>query len=156
MLKEVISTKGDRKWQGIPGIEIAPNGRLWASVYTGGSHEPHVDNHILLMTSADGVLWTEPKLAIEGDSVTRLFDPTLWHDDSGKLWLIYNLASIEKREYSVWAINTDDSSGPEPVWSEPKKLSRRSNSLLCDSKNMIFVSAASALEIATKYRIGKY
>jgi len=27
---------GARTWQGIPGIERAPNGRLWAIWYTGG------------------------------------------------------------------------------------------------------------------------
>jgi PIN domain nuclease of toxin-antitoxin system len=41
-------------------------------------------------------------------------------------------------------------------WSEPRKLSKRSISLLRDPYNKISVSAASAWEIATKHRIGKY
>jgi PIN domain nuclease of toxin-antitoxin system len=41
-------------------------------------------------------------------------------------------------------------------WSKPEKLSRRVLALLRDPENGVFVSAASAWEIATKYRIGKY
>ena len=41
-------------------------------------------------------------------------------------------------------------------WSEPDKLSGRSMSLLRDPTNKVYVSSASAWEIATKYRIGKY
>lgn len=41
-------------------------------------------------------------------------------------------------------------------WSEPERLSRRALSLIKDPTNDFWVSAASAWEIATKYRIGKY
>ncbi len=41
-------------------------------------------------------------------------------------------------------------------WSQPDKLSPRVVALLRDPENTVFVSAASAWEIATKYRIGKY
>jgi PIN domain nuclease of toxin-antitoxin system len=40
-------------------------------------------------------------------------------------------------------------------WGEPDKLSRRVLALLRDPSNQVFVSAASAWEISTKYRIGK-
>ncbi len=122
MDKKIISTKEDRQWQGIPGIEVASNGRLWAVVYSGGPKEPHVDNHILIMTSFDGNTWEKPQVIVEQDAVTRVFDPTLWHDPSGRLWLIYNRASIEKRDYSVWAITTKESTLADPKWSEPRKL----------------------------------
>ena len=41
-------------------------------------------------------------------------------------------------------------------WAEPEKLTERSMTLLRDSSNKIWVSAASAWEVATKFRIGKY
>jgi PIN domain nuclease of toxin-antitoxin system len=41
-------------------------------------------------------------------------------------------------------------------WSTPEKLSSRVLSLMKDPENRFFVSAASAWEIATKYRIGKF
>jgi PIN domain nuclease of toxin-antitoxin system len=40
-------------------------------------------------------------------------------------------------------------------WSEPAKLSARVRALLADSSTDVTVSAASAWEIATKFRIGK-
>lgn len=41
-------------------------------------------------------------------------------------------------------------------WSEPVRLSPRVLGLLQDRANRVLVSAASAWEIATKHRIGKY
>ena len=41
-------------------------------------------------------------------------------------------------------------------WSQPDRLSSRVRALLRDPANTILVSAASAWEVATKYRIGKY
>ena len=41
-------------------------------------------------------------------------------------------------------------------WSEPENLSARALSLIKDPENRCLVSAASAWEVATKYRIGKY
>jgi PIN domain nuclease of toxin-antitoxin system len=38
---------------------------------------------------------------------------------------------------------------------EPQKLSKQAKTLLEDSNNALFVSSASAWEIATKYRLGK-
>ena len=40
-------------------------------------------------------------------------------------------------------------------WSTPRKLSARVLSLLKDPENRCYVSAASAWEITTKYRVGK-
>jgi PIN domain nuclease of toxin-antitoxin system len=41
-------------------------------------------------------------------------------------------------------------------WSDPDRLTARVDSLLRDPANTIHVSAASAWEIATKHRIGKF
>lgn len=41
-------------------------------------------------------------------------------------------------------------------WAEPEKLSLRCSSLIQDSANAIWISAGSAWEISTKYRIGKF
>ena len=41
-------------------------------------------------------------------------------------------------------------------WSEPERLSPRSRALIIDPLNKVFVSAASAWEVSTKYRIGRY
>ena len=41
-------------------------------------------------------------------------------------------------------------------WSEPERLSKRALALIRDPENKVFISAASAWEIATKYRLQKY
>jgi len=41
-------------------------------------------------------------------------------------------------------------------WSDPERLSFRVLSLIKDPKNRFLVSATSAWEVATKFRIGKY
>lgn len=41
-------------------------------------------------------------------------------------------------------------------WSEPHRLSARVSALVRDSANRVLVSAASAWELATKVRIGRY
>ncbi|HEY3377567.1 MAG TPA: sialidase family protein [Armatimonadota bacterium] len=72
-----------RHWQGIPGIERAANGRLWATWYTGGyGEEP--GNHVVLVTSEDeGQSWSEPVLVVLPADGGRTFDPCLWLDPRG-------------------------------------------------------------------------
>src|SRR5438445_134842 len=50
-----------RKWQGIPSIEVAPGGRLWATWYGGPAGEGEPGNHQTLVTSSDGgKTWSDP------------------------------------------------------------------------------------------------
>lgn len=42
------------------------------------------------------------------------------------------------------------------AWAEPEKLSRQMRGLLEDPHNKVWVSAASAWEIATQHRLGNY
>ncbi len=123
MKKSIISKKGKRLWQGIPGIEISPKGRLWATFYSGGPKEPHPDNYILLCSSIDqGETWSEPIIVMKKGPKTRVFDPTLWHDPEDNLWLIYNQGSLANHDCSVWAIKTPDSDQENPKWSDPFKI----------------------------------
>jgi hypothetical protein len=66
-----------RIFQGIPGIERAKNGRLWALWYAGGPDEPGEGpgNYVVLVTSADdGRSWSAPKLVVDppGPAVAAL------------------------------------------------------------------------------------
>ena len=120
----VVSTKGKRKWQGIPGIEITKAGKLAVTFYSGGKKEPDTKNHIMLCESLDaGKTWSEPDIIAEcGNKHTRLFDPTLWHDPKGRLWLIYNQGSKKLKDHTIWAIICDDFDAATPVWSAPVKI----------------------------------
>lgn len=80
-----------RMFQGIPGVERAKNGRLWATWYGGGVTEDR-HNYVMLVTSGDdGTTWSGLKLVIDpdGDGPCRAFDPCLWHDPQGRLWLCW-------------------------------------------------------------------
>ncbi|MCX5662484.1 MAG: sialidase family protein [Planctomycetota bacterium] len=79
-----------RQFQGIPGIERSPGGRLWATWY-GGTPGEGPGNYVLLAWSEDGgETWPEPPLIIAPPSPEhRVFDPCLWTDPRGRLWLFY-------------------------------------------------------------------
>lgn len=113
-----------RAFQGIPGIERAPNGRLWALWYAGGQGEGPA-NYVLLVTSGDdGKTWSGPKLVIDPPGPVRAYDPCLWHDPQGRLWLFWAQShNWWDGRSGVWAITTDSAGDEHPTWSAPRRLS---------------------------------
>jgi len=111
-----------RMFQGIPGIECAPNGRLWATWYGGGVTE-NQHNYILLYTSGDdGQTWQRVLiLDPDGAGPVRAFDPCLWHDPDGKLWLTW-AQSAPGQSPCLLGITTTDSGNATTNWSAPRKL----------------------------------
>jgi len=115
-----------RQFQGIPSIERAANGRLWAVWYGGGITENR-DNYLMAVTSADdGETWSGLKLVIDpdGPGPVRTFDATLWHDPQGRMWLFYSQSyegDIANR-CCVWASVTENSGDEDPVWSAPRPI----------------------------------
>src|SRR3989442_554326 len=80
----------NRKFQGIPGIEQARNGRLWAVWYSGDTREGP-QNYVVLATSADeGKNWSGPRLIIDPEGFVRAFDAGLWHDPQDRLWAFWS------------------------------------------------------------------
>lgn len=123
MRSHLISTKGDRRWQGIPSIERAANGRLWCAFFSGGPREPDLQNHILLTTSDDdGTTWAPPTVVVDPPGQTRAYDPCLWLDPAGRLWLFYNLAAMTTKLFAAMAIVADDPTGATPAWSDPRHV----------------------------------
>ncbi len=119
--------ESQRKWQGIPAIERAANGRLWAAWYTGGRTED-CNNHVVLVTSMDnGLTWTEPVLVIDPPGHVRSADPVLWHDPLGRLWLFWMQTGtyggqVFDGRAGVWAAIAEDSSEASPAWSAPRRI----------------------------------
>ena len=113
-----------RAFQGIPGIERAADGRLWATWYAGGPGEGP-ENYVLLATSDnDGRTWSPPKLVIDPPDLVRAFDPCLWHDPLGRLWLFWAQGYHHwDGRAGVWAIVTENAGVENPAWSEPRWLS---------------------------------
>ncbi len=116
-----------RKWQGIPAIERAANGRLWAAWYSGGRTED-TNNHVLLVTSMDrGLTWSEPVLVIDPPDHIRAADPVLWHDPHGRLWLFWMQTGTYDGQVfdgrgGVWATVAENSNEADPSWSTPLRI----------------------------------
>ncbi len=136
-----------RMFQCVMGIEVAPNGRLWATWDSGGYGEGE-DNFILLSTSGDGGrTWSKPVLIV--DPPFRASYSMLWLDPGGRLWFTFNLwpirkanedevgwkekfpdiqsyqAFVEKYNYRAsqfWAMTTDRPGEATPAWSEPRLI----------------------------------
>tara|TARA_R110000850_G_scaffold205605_11_gene331825 strand:+ start:331 stop:1512 length:1182 start_codon:yes stop_codon:yes gene_type:complete len=112
-----------RMFQGIPGLSRAANGRLWALWYAGGTGEGEL-NYVVLVTSGDdGKTWSGPKLVIDPPGPVRAYDPAIWHDPSGRMWVFWaqSYRWWDGRS-GVWAITTDDSDQENPKWTEPRRL----------------------------------
>jgi predicted neuraminidase len=123
MEQHIVATRGERPWQGIPSIERASNGRLWCTFFSGGPREPDSENEILITTSTDdGVTWSEPEAIISPAGNTRAYDPCLWHDPAGRLWLFYNLADRNEGFFTLWALVAANSAEADPSWSSPRRI----------------------------------
>ena len=81
-----------RTWQGIPGLERTPNGRVFVSWFTGGPKEPAPNNTVVLSSSDDdGRTFSAPEaMALPLSDGTRCYDPCLWIDPKGRLWYLFN------------------------------------------------------------------
>jgi len=112
-----------RVFQGIPGIERAANGRLWATWYGGGPGEGP-ENYCMLATSGDdGNTWSGVKLVVDPPGIVRAFDPCLWHDPQGRLWFFWaQSVTLWDGRAGVWAVVTEQSDRENSVWSEPRRL----------------------------------
>jgi hypothetical protein len=113
----------NRKFQGIPGIERASNGRLWVLWYSGDTREGP-QNYVVLVTSGDdGKTWSAPKLVIDPPGFVRAFDACLWHDPEGRMWLFWTQAAGHwDGRGGIWAMVTKDAASDRPHWSKPRRI----------------------------------
>jgi len=112
-----------RLWQGIPTLERSSDGRLWAAWYSGNKGE-RPGNYVLLVRSPDdGASWSAPVLVIAPSEPVRAFDPCLWSDPGGHLWLFWaqSCGRFDGR-CGVWAICCNDPRGKAPLWSTPTRM----------------------------------
>ena len=115
---------GNREWQGMPGLaRDGKSGRLWATWYSGGTGEGS-DNWVVLYTSADdGNSWTGPVVVVDHVHPVRVYDPNLWVDPNGRMWLIWAQSNTYfDGRCGTWMIYTDNPESQTPTWSEPVRV----------------------------------
>lgn len=113
-----------RIWQGIPSLERSPRGRLFTVFYSGMSGEQSGNFVVLAASDDDGRTWTDPVLVVRHeDPQMRVFDPNVWLDPLGRLWLTWaqSRGFFDGRD-GVWAIRCDRSDDLELRWSEPQRI----------------------------------
>lgn len=113
-----------RLWQGIPGIERTPGGRLFAAWYSGGKTEEPGNIVILEMSDDDGKTWTDGLCVVRHDDPeVRCFDEALWMDPRGRLWLFWTQSRLfYDGRNGVWCAVCDDPDAAEITFSEPRRL----------------------------------
>ena len=112
-----------RRFQGIPTLEGSPGGRLWAAWYGGGVTEDR-HNYVMLVTSRDdGRTWSGLKLVIDPDrdGPVRAFDPCLWCDPLGRLWLFW-AQRANKGQAHLFATVTENPDEERPLWTRPRRI----------------------------------
>lgn len=113
----------NQEWAGIPGIEITPRGRIFVTCFSGGPHEPDPANTIYLSSSDDdGQTFSPPCIMAIPRDGARAFDPTLWRDPLGRLWLIFNRGNKDNADHGICARLCADPDAIEPVWTEERCL----------------------------------
>ncbi|MFT4692851.1 MAG: hypothetical protein ACI9OD_005091 [Limisphaerales bacterium] len=119
------TVKSARGAQGVPAIERAANGRLWASWYAGPSPRgvESSKSYVVLATSGDdGVTWSE-QLLVRAPRFVHTYDPCLWIDPRGRLWFFWaQSAGVQDGRMGVWAIVTEDPGAEKPEWTEPRRI----------------------------------
>ena len=118
--------KSSRGAQGVPAIERTTKGRLWAAWYAGKSKRgvESSSSYVVLATSRDdGAKWTE-KLVLQAPRLCHTYDPCLWIDPAGKLWLFWaQSAGLQDGRMGVWAMTTAEADLENPNWSAPRRIS---------------------------------
>lgn len=118
--------KDSRGAQGVCAIERAPQGRLWAAWYAGKSKRgvESPSSYVVLATSGDdGKTWSE-KLVLQAPRLCHTYDPCLWLDPAGRLWLFWaQSAGLQDGRMGVWTMTTDQPDVDEPAWSAPRRIS---------------------------------
>lgn len=113
-----------RQFQGIPGIAVTPGGRWWATWYGGGNDEG-ATNYCMLASSEDaGATWSPIRFVLDHPApAVRTFDPVLWTDPQGTLWLFYAQShTFWDGRAGVWAVTCENPDADTPRWSEPRRL----------------------------------
>ena len=117
----------NRKWQGIPGLERTPKGRLFFTWFTGGAREPKPENMVILCYSDDDGKTLSPLQIMAtarnpASAQDRAHDGVLWIDPKGRLWLLFDRSDKTSGVISVHARICENPDAPVPVFGDEFRL----------------------------------
>ena len=119
-------TAESRKFTGIPSLAISHGGRMWAVWYAGITPGEDSNNYVVVSTSGDNGKTWEEVLAIDpdGDGPVRAFDPEVWIDPNGKLWIFWaqQIQPSRSTASGVWALTALNPEESNPEWNNPGRL----------------------------------
>jgi hypothetical protein len=106
-----------RQWQGIPGIEITPNGRIFFTISAGTTSEMSLEYMTLLSYSDDyGRTHSPLQFMAPPKDGSRGFDAVPWIDPKGRLWYLFNRQNRATGLYDVRARISEDPDAETPVF----------------------------------------
>lgn len=84
-----------RRWQGIPSIEVSPAGRIFVNFYSGQDAEVGGNIMMLCVSDDNGRTFRSCATVVEHpDPECRIYDPNLWFDPLGRLWMTYTQRAV--------------------------------------------------------------
>ncbi|MFW5923188.1 MAG: sialidase family protein [Planctomycetota bacterium] len=117
-----------RAFQGIASLACGGGDRRWAVWYGWETPGEDRNNYVIMAMSNDaGRTWSDERLVVDpdGGGSVRAFDPEIWLDPNGKLWMFWAQGVEDHGKIGpsgVWAMTANEADGADATWSEPRRL----------------------------------
>ena len=113
-----------RRWQGIPSIEVTDGGKIFVNFYSGQDAEVGGNIMVLCVSTDGGKSFRSCEAVVEHpDPQCRIYDPCLWIDPHGVLWMSWTQArGFNDGRSGVWVSQCTDPDADNLVWSPPRRI----------------------------------
>ena len=113
-----------RRWQGIPSIEVTDGGKIFVNFYSGQDAEVGGNIMVLCVSTDGGKRFRSCEAVVEHpDPQCRIYDPCLWIDPHGVLWMSWTQArGFNDGRSGVWVSQCSDPDADNLVWSPPRRI----------------------------------
>lgn len=113
-----------RRWQGIPSIEVTDGGKIFVNFYSGQDAEVGGNIMVLCVSTDGGKSFRSCEAVVEHpDPQCRIYDPCLWIDPHGVLWMSWTQArGFNDGRSGVWVSKCSDPDADNLVWSPPRRI----------------------------------
>lgn len=118
---DAYPTVDKRQFQGISSLAVSPGGQIWVTWYAGPTPGEDKNNYVVLATSGDdGRTWREVMVVDpDGPGPLRAYDPEIWVNPDGRLWLFWAQAVSYGKRAQTWAMIAEDGDAGDTAWGEP-------------------------------------